>query len=110
MKTVGERIRGLKESMNLSSKELCSKLEFNTSTYSKLENDKKSIDIEELRQLTNFYGVSADFLLGIDNQQTDIVMYMQRDKKLEQHDIQEIQMVIAMMDEAVVLEHMTQGI
>lgn len=106
MKTVGERIRELRETNGISSKDLCSKLAFNTSTYSKLENDKKSIDVEELRKLTGFYNVTADFVLGLDKPQTDVVMYMQRDKKLEQQDIGEIQMVLSMMDEAITFDHM----
>lgn len=108
MKTIGERIRELRESKGLNAKDLCSFLDINPSTYSKLENDKKSIDVEELRKLTSFYSVSADYILGINNVQEDIVMYMKRDKKLDNSDIEEIQMILAMMDEAITLKKMRE--
>ncbi|MGB4438095.1 MAG: helix-turn-helix transcriptional regulator [Sedimentibacter sp.] len=110
MKTIGDRVRGLRESKDLSAKELCSFIEINPSTYSKLENDKKSIDIEELRKLTSFYDVSADYILGINNVQDDIVLYMKRDKNLENNDIKEIQIILSMMDEAITLKNMRDRI
>ena len=108
MKTIGERIKELRESKNLSAKDLCSYININTSTYSKLENDKKSIDVDELRKLTNFYNVSADYLLGTNNNQEDIVMYMKKDKHLNNSDIEEIQMILSMMNEAITLRNMRE--
>ncbi|WP_054870962.1 helix-turn-helix domain-containing protein [Caloranaerobacter sp. TR13] len=110
MKTIGERIRKLRESKGLNAKELCSLLDINPSTYSKLENDKKSIDVEELRKITSFYNVSADYILGINKVQEDIVMYMKRDKNLDNSDIEEIQMILSMMDEAITLKNMRERI
>lgn len=110
MKTIGEIIRELRESKNLNSKDLCIALGFNSSTYSKLENDKKSIDVDELRMLSQFYEISADYILGINEPKTDIVMYMQIDKNLGNEDISEIQMILTMMDEAVTLQNMKMRI
>ena len=110
MDTIGKRIQRLRESKGLSAKKLCSLLDINTSTYSKLENDRKSIDVEELRKFTKYYGISADYILGIDNPQEDIVMYMKREKKLSDEDIKEVQMVISMMNEAVILNNMLERI
>lgn len=106
MNTIGDRIRELRESKGLNAKDLCVHLEINSSTYSKLENDKKSIDVDELQKLTGFYNVSADYILGIDRVQEDIVMYMSKNKNLDGKDIEEIQIVIAMMDEAIILKNM----
>lgn len=110
MKTIGKRIKELRESKNLSSKDLCSFIDINTSTYSKLENDKKSIDVEELKKLINFYNVSADYILGTNNVQEDIIMYMKRDKNLDDSDIEEIQIILSMMDEAITLKNMREQI
>ncbi len=110
MNSIGERIQGLRESKGLSAKELCSFLDINPSTYSKLENDKKSIDVEELRKITKYYDISADYILGIDDNQEDTILYMKRDKDLTDEDIEEVQMAISMMDEAVTLKNMLQGI
>jgi transcriptional regulator with XRE-family HTH domain len=105
MNTIGYRIKELRESKGLNAKDLCSALEMNSSSYSKLENDKKSIDVDELRKLTKFYDVSADYLLGIKKTQTDIVVYMTRDKNLGTEDVQEVQMIMGLMDEAVSLKN-----
>lgn len=110
MKTIGERLKELRESKELSAKDLCSFIGINTSTYSKLENDKKSIDVEELKKLINFHDVSADYILGTNNVQEDIVMYMKRDKNLNNSDIEEIQMILSMMDEAITLKNMRERI
>ncbi|WIV13242.1 helix-turn-helix transcriptional regulator [Proteiniborus sp. MB09-C3] len=110
MKTIGEKIKELRESKDLSAKDLCAFIDINTSTYSKLENDKKSIDVEELKKLTNFYDVSADYILGTNDIQEDIVMYMKRDKNLNNSDIEEVQMILSMMDEAITLQNMRERI
>lgn len=110
MKTIGERIKELRESKDLSAKDLCSFIDINTSTYSKLENDKKSIDVEELKKLANFYDVSADYILGTNDAQEDIVMYMKGDKNLNNSDIEEIQIMLSMMDEAITLKNMRERI
>lgn len=106
MKTIGSTIRNLREDRKLNSKDLCDALGFNTSTYSKLENDRKSIDVDELKAIAKFYGVSADYILGIDEPKTDIVMYMQRTKNLGDEDIAEINMILSMMDQAISLNEM----
>ena len=110
MGTIGERIKKLRESSQLAAKDLCHKLDMNCSSYSKLENDKKSIDVEELKKLTQFYDVSADHILGIVKPQVDVVAYMKRDKDLDRLDVEEIQKILAMMDQAVVLKNMKTSI
>ena len=110
MNSIGERIQGLRESKGLSAKELCSFLDINPSTYSKLENNKKSIDVEELRKITKYYDISADYILGIDDNQEDTILYMRKDKDLTNEDIEEVQMAISMMDEAVTQKIMLEGI
>lgn len=106
MKTIGDTIRNLRESKQLNSKDLCDTLGFNTSTYSKLENDKKSIDITELKSIAQYYNVTADYILGIDEPKSDIVMYMQRTKNLGDEDISEIELILSMMDQAISLKEM----
>jgi len=110
MDTIGGRIKKLRESSQLVAKDLCQKLEMNCSTYSKLENDKKSIDVDELKKLTQFYDVSADHILGIAKPQVDVVAYMKIDKNLDGADVEEIQKILAMMDQAVVLKNMKMDI
>ncbi len=106
MKTIGDTIKNLRESKKLNSKDLCDALGFNTSTYSKLENDRKSIDVHELKAIAKFYDVSADYILGIDEPKADIVMYMQRTKNLGDEDINEVKKILSMMDQAISLNEM----
>lgn len=106
MNSVASRLKELRESRMISSKDLCSVLDFNASTYSKLENGKKSIDVDELRKLTKYYSVSADFILGIEKRPKDLVSYMKTDKNLVNDDINEIQMILSMMDDAIVIRKM----
>ena len=80
MNTIGERIKDLRESKGLSAKELAEILDINQSTYSKLENDKKSIAVSELKKLTEFFGVTADYIIGTSKPEEDIIIYMKREK------------------------------
>ena len=110
MNNVADRLKELRENRMINSKDLCITLDFNASTYSKLENGKKSIDVDELRKLTKYYSVTADFILGIEKRQKDVVAYMKTDKNLEENDINEIQMILSMMDDAIILKKMKNRI
>lgn len=110
MKTIGERIKQLRESRGLASNELANILDMSISSYSKLENDKKSIGVTELRKITEHFDVSADDILGTNKSNQDIVMYMKREKNMSDKDIKGVQMIISMMDEAVTLYNMKERI
>lgn len=110
MSTIGERIKDLRESKGISAKELAELLDINQSTYSKLENDKKSIAVSELKRITEFFEVTADYIIGTLKPEEDIVVYMKREKSMSDEDINEVQMILAMMDEAVTLYNMKKRI
>lgn len=110
MNTIGERIKDLRESKGLSAKELAELLDINQSTYSKLENDKKSIAVSELKRITEFFRVTADYIIGTIEPEEDIVVYMRREKNMSDEDINEVQMILAMMDEGVTLYNMKKHI
>ncbi|NLJ89917.1 MAG: helix-turn-helix transcriptional regulator [Clostridiales bacterium] len=110
MKTIGEKIKELRESKCLSAKELGEILDINQSTFSKLENDKKSISVSELRKITEFFGVTADYIIGISKPEKDIVIYMKKEKNMSDEDISEVEMILSMMDEAKTLYDMKKSI
>lgn len=110
MKTIGDRIRELRESKGLNSKDLANALDINVSTYSKLENDRKSISVEELRKITEYFSVSADDILGTNEPKEDIILYMKKDKNMSDEDVSEVQMILSMMDEAITLLDMKKRI
>ncbi|NLP28877.1 MAG: helix-turn-helix transcriptional regulator [Clostridia bacterium] len=110
MSTVGERIKSLRESKGLTSKNLAEILNINQSTYSKLENNKKSISVSELKKITEFFGVDADFIIGSSKSEEEMILYMKREKNISQEDIDEVEKILAMMDEATTLYNMKKRI
>ena len=59
------RLRDLREDHDLTQKELAKLLSFTTSAYSKIERGERTLTAEVLIDLSNFYNVSTDYLLGI---------------------------------------------
>lgn len=104
MNTLSYNLKNLREKKSLSIKQLCQKLDINTSIYNKIENGKKSIATEELRKLTDFYGVSPEFILAV-KPVDDTVLQLKR-MNLAEDDIIAIGKIFAMMDEAVLLNDM----
>jgi Predicted transcriptional regulators len=68
MPTSGERIRQLRILKNLSQQELSHDLGYKTyTTVSKWESDASLPPGKELKKLANYFEVSTDYLLGLDN-------------------------------------------
>lgn len=107
MLSIGNRIRLLREKKNLSGKDLALKMEISQPSLSKLESDKKSIDANEVRKLTEIFNVTADYILGIENSDS-IVLYMKRDKNLDEQEVSEINSIFARMDEAIQLREVKE--
>lgn len=64
------RIRELRKQRNLTMKELGSLLGFSEVTVSQYETEKRQPNIEALIKLSNFFGVTVGYLLGVeDNEQ-----------------------------------------
>lgn len=60
-----ERLKELRVSKNLTQREVALQLELATTTYSMYEQGRREPDIETIQKIAIFYGVSADYLLGI---------------------------------------------
>lgn len=58
------RIVDLREKSGMAQTELAKKMGFDKSTMSKVENGSRKVSSEELKKLSNIFGVSADYLLG----------------------------------------------
>jgi transcriptional regulator with XRE-family HTH domain len=107
MLSIGNRIKALRENENWTAKELALKMEISQSSLSKLENNKKSIDANEVKKLTEIFNVTADYILGIENSDS-VVLYMKRNKNLDEQEISEINSIFARMDEAIQLRDMKE--
>ncbi len=68
-----DRLRDLREDGDLLQKEVASVLNCSQVCYSLYENGKRDIPTEVLIRLSDFYGVSVDYLLGLtDNPKRNI--------------------------------------
>lgn len=67
MKELRELIRDLREDHDLRQKDVADYLNIAQQTYSNYENGNREIPIEIVIQLSRFYKVSTDYLLGAEN-------------------------------------------
>lgn len=66
-------LKNLRENLNLSQKEIASKLCLKITTYWGYENGTRQMDYETLIKIADFFGCSIDYLLG---HQTNGVVYV----------------------------------
>lgn len=59
-----ERIRNLREDKDLTQEEIAKYLNLCQRTYSRYENDERSIPIEILAKLADYHKTSVDYLIG----------------------------------------------
>lgn len=67
MKIFAERLRELRIENKLSMKELAKKIDTTDATISNWENEINEPKISYLKSIALFFGVSADYLLGIED-------------------------------------------
>ena len=65
MKNYNCRIKELREDNDKSQKEIATMLKTTQQYYSQYENQKRKMPIEHLITLCLYYGVSADYILGL---------------------------------------------
>lgn len=65
------RIVDLREKANMNQIELAKKMGFDKSTMSKIENGTRKVSSDELRKLSKIFNVSADYLLGNENESSE---------------------------------------
>ncbi len=65
MKRYNEILRGLREDRDLSQKQIAIILNTTQNTYSRYELGLRPLPIEHLITLCKYYGVSADYVLGL---------------------------------------------
>lgn len=65
---VYERIRNLREDLDMTQTELANVLNISQRTYSRYENAERSIPIEVLSDLADFHKTSIDYLIGRTNE------------------------------------------
>ncbi|RGX56920.1 MULTISPECIES: helix-turn-helix domain-containing protein [Anaerotruncus] len=63
----GYRLRALRKQKKLTQTQVASRLNLSKTTISGYENNTKTPSVDTLIQLSSLYGVSTDYLLGIEN-------------------------------------------
>ena len=66
-KLFGERLRELRTDKGLSVKELADKLGFSDVAIVYWENNKRAANAVAIYRIAQFFGVSSDYLLGLEN-------------------------------------------
>lgn len=67
MKIFGERLKELRTDKNLSTKALSKQVNIGVASINRWENNKSDVKGEQLVTLAKFFGVSTDYLLGLEN-------------------------------------------
>lgn len=60
-----KRLKDLREDSDITQKALAERLHIRQNTYSQYENGQRQIPIEVLIELSEIYGVSVDYILGL---------------------------------------------
>ena len=66
--TLGEIILELRNERQLSQKQVADAVDISQSTIAKIEINRNEATASTLRKLANFFGVSADYLLGLEDE------------------------------------------
>ncbi len=74
MLNIGEKIKTLRKAQDVTQEKLADYLNISSQAVSKWENGLALPDVTLIPALAGFFGVSADYLLGIDNENTDKVI------------------------------------
>ncbi len=69
MKTYIERIRELREDRDMTQRDLAVVLNTTQQVYSRYEKGENELPLRHLITLCRYYGVSADYILGLTNRQ-----------------------------------------
>ena len=62
-----QRLRTLRENINLMQKEVAASLKINQVTYNRYEKGEREPDNDTLKKIADFFNVSTDYLLGREN-------------------------------------------
>lgn len=84
MKTIGDRIRKLRQEADMSQQELAKLLQIARPAVSQIENSERKLSAEELKKLSEIFHVSADSLLGSGTEPEVVLAKTKKKKKIKQ--------------------------
>ena len=68
---IGQKLKELRIQKGYTVSQLCDKIGFNVNTYNKYESNKNDVSTETLCKLADFYEVTADYILGRNQPNSD---------------------------------------
>lgn len=88
MATLGEKIRFFRKKKHITQAELAKELGVSSSAVGMYEQDRRTPDNETLLTICNFFGVTADYMLGNASSSTDVSSVLDEfNKKLTEQDV-----------------------
>ncbi|WHA10368.1 helix-turn-helix transcriptional regulator [Enterococcus montenegrensis] len=90
--TFGERLKSLRNKRSLTQSQLGEKLNVTKASISGYENDTRSPDKDTLVKIAKIFGVTTDYLLGIDESQDDpnLLVAAHIDDDVSEQDMEDI--------------------
>ena len=70
---IGERLRGIREGMQMTREEFSEKIDITDSFLGQIERGVRSLSVKTLKKVVKYTGVSADYLLFGNNSQNDTI-------------------------------------
>lgn len=83
MKTIGEKIRDLRNDKGFPQKQVADLLGIQRPNYSKIEHDKQNLTPHQIKLLCEFFEVSADYLLDVKIESKKTISKYERDYILQ---------------------------
>ena len=87
METIGKRICALRKERGMKQEELAQRLDVSSQAVSKWENDQTSPDISLLPRLAGVFGVTTDYLLTGEQEQTPPVRIVPEEERKDMKDL-----------------------
>lgn len=96
---IGTRLKELRRNKGYKQNEVAGILGLNKTSYNKIENNNRSLNVNELREISALYQVDPKLIL--DNEKEDpIITYMKKSEDLTQDAEKELNKVLQMIDDA----------
>ena len=70
---IGERLRGIREGMQMTREEFSEKIDITDSFLGQIERGERSLSVKTLKKVVKYTGVSVDYLLFGNNSQNDTI-------------------------------------